>query len=93
MRNQPSAIDLQPRIHPPCPELPPISGAHLDPEGWEGPTLGELAERVEHQFGQTPALSGIYMLGFARDEPLTQCDIHMVCDLLGLPAEDFGVDV
>jgi hypothetical protein len=61
-------------------------------DAWEGPTLRELAERVEHQFGQAPALAGIYTLGFGRDEALTPCDVLRVCDLLGLPAEDFGVD-
>lgn len=59
--------------------------------GWEGPTLAELAERVEHQFGKAPGLSGIFTLGFGRDEPLTPGDIHRVCEHLGLPAEDFGV--
>lgn len=59
--------------------------------GWEGPTLAELAERVEHQFGDTPGLAGIFTLGFGRDEPLTPSDIHQVCEHLGLPAEDFGV--
>ena len=65
----------------------------LAPSVWDGPTLHELADRVEHQFGEAPALAGIYTLGFAQDEPLSPCDIHLVCDLLGLPAEDFGVDV
>ena len=80
--------------HPPCAELPePGLTYGLTHEAWEGPTLSELADRVEHQFGQAPALAGIYTLGFGRDEPLTPCDVHLVCDLLGLPAEDFGVDV
>lgn len=61
-------------------------------ELWEGPTLKELVERVEHQFGQTPALAGVFTLGFGRDEPLTPGDIQAVCDHLGLPAEDFGLD-
>lgn len=59
---------------------------------WEGPTLAELADRVEHQFGTAPGLAGIFTLGFGRDEPLTPSDVHEVCEHLGLPAEDFGVD-
>lgn len=58
---------------------------------WQGPTLAELAERVEHQFGNAPGLAGIFTLGFGRDEPLTPSDVHEVCEHLGLPAEDFGV--
>ena len=71
--------------------VPPSAAAHARPRGWEGPTLAELAERVEHQFGDTPGLAGIFTLGFGRDEPLTPGDIHEVCEHLGLPAEDFGV--
>ena len=61
-------------------------------ELWEGPTLRELVEHVEHQFGQTPALAGVFTLGFGRDEPLTPGDVQAVCDHLGLPATDFGLD-
>lgn len=61
-------------------------------ESWEGPTLRELVEKVEHQFGQTPALATLFTMGFARDEELTPGDIQAVCDHLGLPAEDFGLD-
>ena len=61
-------------------------------ELWDGPTMRELVERVEHQFGQTPGLASIFTLGFASDEPLTPGDIQAVCDHLGLPAEDFGLD-
>jgi hypothetical protein len=60
---------------------------------WEGPTLPELADRVAHQFGELPALAGVHALGFANDEPLTPGDVREVCDLLGLPAADFGLDV
>lgn len=68
-----------------------VAGGHVAGD-WQGPTLAELADRVEHQFGEAPALAGIYTLGFGRDEPLTPGDVHQVCDLLGLPAEDFGID-
>ena len=69
------------------------SGAQARWNAWDAPTLGELAERVEHQFGDLSALGGIHTLGFARDEPLTPSDVYLVCDLLGLPAEDFGLDI
>lgn len=76
--------------HHPSPRLPQDDDFAA---AWEGPTLGELAERVEHQFGRTPALSSIYSLGFERDESLTPSDVHRVCDLLGLPAADFDLSV
>ena len=60
---------------------------------WDAPTLRELADRVEHQFGSLPALAGLDSLGFARDEALTPGDVHQNCALLGLPAEDFGLDM
>jgi len=78
--------------------IPPAAWGNVPPtpadedEFWDGPTLLELVQRVEHQFGQTPALAGVFMLGFGRDEPLTPGDIQAVCDHLGLPAEDFGLD-
>ena len=80
-----------PPFPPPAPPGPASSRLEED-ELWEGPTLKELVERVEHQFGQTPALAGVFTLGFGRDEPLTPGDIRAVCDHLGLPATDFGLD-
>lgn len=70
-----------------------IEASLWDMPGWDAPTLRELADRVEHQFGSLPALSGLETLGLGRDEALAPCDVHMVCDLLGVPAADFGLDV
>ena len=78
--------------------LPPVAWAGVRApaddwdELWDGPTLRELVDRVEHQFGQTPGLASVFTLGFGSDEPLTPGDIQAVCDHLGLPAEDFGLD-
>ncbi len=66
--------------------------AAWDP-GWDAPTLRELADRVEHQFGSLPMLAGLENLGFARDEALTPGDVQQVCTLLGVPAVDFGLDM
>lgn len=77
---------------PPAALVAVTSVPPAEEDRWDGPTLRELVERVEHQFGQAPALSGVFMLGFAPDEPLTPGDIQAVCDHLGLPAEDFGLD-
>ena len=73
--------------------LPPSPrSAHTDELPWDGPTVREMVERVEHQFGATPGLSGLFALGFGSDEWLTPGDVQAVCDHLGLPAADFGVD-
>jgi hypothetical protein len=76
--------------HQAPPAAPRMSGAEEFP--WDSLTLRELVERVEHQFGTAPGLSSVFALGFGSDEWLTPGDIQAVCDHLGLPAEDFGVD-
>ena len=84
-------------IHSPTPpnQAPPPApprATGVEDYPWDSLTLRELVERVEHQFGATPGLSGVFALGFGSDEWLTPGDIQAVCDHLGLPAEDFGVD-
>jgi hypothetical protein len=74
----------------PPPALPRSPG--VEDSLWDSITLRELVERVEHQFGETPGLSGVFALGFGSDEWLTPGDIQAVCEHLGLPAEDFGID-
>lgn len=71
-------------------KAPPRAIEEVSP--WDSLTLRELVARVEHQFGETPGLSSVFALGFGSDEWLTPGDIQAVCDHLGLPAEDFGVD-
>lgn len=95
MRAQPRTMTVS--LHTPVsphqapPPAPPRS-AHAEDLPWDSLTLSDLVERVEHQFGATPGLSGVFALGFGSDEWLTPGDIQAVCDHLGLPAEDFGVD-
>lgn len=85
-------VEALPQLPGGTPQWTPLTSEDSS-EAWEGPTLHELANRVEHQFGDTPGLAGIYTLGFGRDELLTPGDIRSVCDHLGLPAEDFGIAV
>lgn len=59
--------------------------------GWHGPTLREFVQQIEHEFGRQVDLSGLRLSGFAGDEALDPSDIRSLCELLGLPAEDFGV--
>lgn len=58
---------------------------------WHEPTLGEFVRQVEHGFGRHLDLSSLRHAGFSRDEPLDPDDIRELCDLLGLPPEDFGL--
>lgn len=56
---------------------------------WEGPTLAEFIERVEHEFGATPDFTP--MLAGDRSDPLAPADIRALCEEIGVPADDFGV--
>ena len=58
---------------------------------WNGPTVGEFLDRVQHEFGAAADLSGLLLLGLGRDEQLEPTDIEALCSQLGVPAEDFGV--
>jgi len=69
-------------------DRPPFPSSLL---AWHGPTLREFVRQIEHEFGRQVDLSGLRLSGLARDEPLDPSDIRSLCDLLGLPAEDFGV--
>lgn len=58
---------------------------------WQGPTLEEFVERVEHEFGASTDLIGILRDGVSRHESLAPADVRELCSLLGVPPEDFGV--
>jgi hypothetical protein len=71
------------------------AGRQLSPPpsllGWNGPTLSEFVEQIEHEFGTQVDLSSLRLSGLAGNEALEPADIRSLCELLGLPAEDFGV--
>jgi hypothetical protein len=94
MRTQNSTMTVG--FHSPMPphQVPPTVPQRtvVEASPWDSLTLRDLVERVEHQFGETPGLSSVFSLGLGSDEWLTPGDIQAVCDHLGLPAEDFGVD-
>lgn len=56
---------------------------------WEGPTLAEFIERVEHEFGAAPDFTP--MLAGDRSDPLAPAEIRALCEEIGVPADDFGV--
>ena len=58
---------------------------------WQGPTLDEFMERVEHEFGASTDAIGILRNGGSGGDSLAPADVRELCSLLGVPAEDFGV--
>ncbi|MDH3254054.1 MAG: hypothetical protein OEM62_03605 [Acidobacteriota bacterium] len=59
--------------------------------GWNGPTLTEFVRQIEHEFGRGVDVSALRLAGLTRNEHLDPDAIRSLCDLLGLPPEDFGV--
>ena len=59
---------------------------------WDRPTVGEFIRRAEHQFGTSGDQVSRLLAGYRRSERLASNDVRELCDRLGLPATDFGVD-
>ncbi len=59
---------------------------------WVGPTLGEFIERAEHEFGADRSLAARMLTGLGPGDNLTASDVRELCDQLGVPAADFGVE-
>lgn len=59
---------------------------------WHGPTVGEFVERVEHEFGAASDLTRLLGNGMQSDDSLAPADVRDLCNQLGVPAEDFGVE-
>jgi hypothetical protein len=59
---------------------------------WQGPTLAEFCERVEHEFGASTEIMGLPVAPGGGDECLAPSDVRLLCHQLGLPPEDFGVE-
>lgn len=62
-----------------------------DLRNWEPPTFAEFIRQIEHEFGDTVDLSSLHLTRADRDEPLTPGSVRSLCELLGVPPEDFGV--
>ena len=56
-------------------------------------TFREFATRMENEFGVRASGSGLLATGFRASDKLEPYDIRCLCDQVGVPAEDFGVDV
>ncbi len=59
---------------------------------WAGPTVAEFAARVESEFGTPGDLTRLLREGMLPDESLEPDEVRELCDQLGVPAEDFGVE-
>jgi hypothetical protein len=74
-------------------ESRPRRGARRDGPGpWDRPTVAEFIQRVEHQFGFDADATGLLLDGYRGSDRLAEEDIRLLCDRLGLPATEFGVD-
>lgn len=60
-------------------------------DGWEAPTFGEFVRRLEHEFGQSVDLSTLPLTRADDGDSLSPRSIRALCELLGVPPEDFGV--
>lgn len=58
---------------------------------WQGPTLKEFIERVEREFGAAPDLTGL-LRADDRHQSLRPAEVRVLCEQIGVPAEDFGVE-
>ena len=71
---------------------PPLQAELTLGSRWEGPTVGEFVERVEREFGAAPDLTRLLGEGLLDTESLAPAEVRELCDQLGVPAEDFGVE-
>jgi hypothetical protein len=71
---------------------PPIQTKLTLGSRWQGPTLKEFCDRVEHEFGASTAIMGLPIAPGGGDESLAPADVRLLCDQLGIPPEDFGVE-
>ena len=58
---------------------------------WEPPTFAEFVRQIEHEFGDSVDLSSLPLTRADGDEALTPGSVRSLCEVLGVPPEDFGV--
>ena len=69
-------------------EKPGLAATH-----WRRLTFGEFASRLEREFGvAATAASGLGSAGFSSRDRLEPSDIRWLCNQVGVPAEDFGIE-
>ena len=86
MRAQPHATRRRPQL------APPFQAELTLGSRWDGPTVGEFVERVEREFGAAPDLTRLLGDGWLKSECLAPAEVRDLCNQLGVPAEDFGVE-
>lgn len=78
-----------PSIVPRTPGRPSLDPFDLG--NWTRPTFGEFVRQIEHEFGDSVDLSSLHLIRADRDERLTPNSVRRLCELIGIPPEDFGV--
>ena len=73
-------------------QRPPVQAKLTLGSRWQGPTLKEFCDRVEHEFGASTEIMGLPVVAGGSDESLGPSDVRLLCDQLGIPPEDFGVE-
>ncbi len=58
---------------------------------WQAPTFAEFLRQIEHEFGDAVDISSLRLTRADRDEALTPASVRSLCELVGVPPEDFGV--
>jgi hypothetical protein len=59
---------------------------------WRPLTFGEFSSRMKREFGISSSVSGASLGGFQLRDQLGPSDIRWLCQQVGAPAEDFGVE-
>ena len=58
---------------------------------WEPPTFAEFVRQIEHEFGDSVDLSSLPLTRADSNQALTPGSVRSLCEVLGVPPEDFGV--
>lgn len=61
-------------------------------ESWTRLTVDDFIRRAEHQFGTSGREITRLLGGYRLTDRLASDDIRLLCESIGLPAEDFGLD-
>ncbi len=70
---------------------PPPDPSVLAASPWRRPSFEEFLERLESEFGPMSGMTTLLAMGLGPNERLDPDDVKALCQLLGVPPEDFGV--
>ncbi len=70
---------------------PPSEPSVLSSSSWRRPSFEEFIERLQGEFGPMSEMTTVLAVGLGPRERLDPEDVKALCQLLGVPPEDFGV--